>query len=149
MNHPISSEHPNFTWPELTCRHCGLIIVDDHFWAHMDLLQQLRAWWGSPFIVTSGHRCPSYNADVGGALGSQHLRFATDFIPSVKSPRLKFAVDQVDEPWAAPAVMALDLVEKEAEALGFRGIGRYEEFLQVDLRDGDVARWDDREDVRA
>ncbi len=38
------------------------------------LLDPIRAAWGSPIAVNSGYRCPKLNAAVGGVSTSQHLR---------------------------------------------------------------------------
>ncbi len=51
----------NFTPEEMACRHCGEILVAPVF---MDRLQAMRAKLGFPFLVSSGYRCPSYNAKV-------------------------------------------------------------------------------------
>jgi len=59
--------------------------------------------------------------------------FATDIIPSVKSPHLDEQLLPV----------ALDLVAAKAEELGFTGIGRYDIFIHLDMRPN-VARWDER-----
>lgn len=37
-----------------------------------NVLDPLREAWGAPVIVTSGYRCRSLNAVVGGAKSSQH-----------------------------------------------------------------------------
>ena len=38
-----------------------------------NVLDPLREEWGAPIIVTSGFRCVSLNAVVGGARSSQHV----------------------------------------------------------------------------
>ncbi len=54
------------------CSHsgCSITLVDA---ALVDLLQALRDAMEVPIHVTSGYRCISRNAEVGGAKASQHL----------------------------------------------------------------------------
>ena len=66
-------------------------------------------------------------------LGAQHMIFATDIVPSVKSPHLPQPI----------LPEALDLIADKAEELGFTGIGRYDIFIHLDMRPN-VARWDER-----
>lgn len=60
----------HFKLKEFACKHCGEIKVD------VDLLVRLeevrRRIGNRPIIVTSGYRCPTHNARVGGAKNSQH-----------------------------------------------------------------------------
>lgn len=45
-------------------------------------LSRLRELWGGPLVVTSGMRCPAWNAEQGGAAHSAHLyRVAADVYP--------------------------------------------------------------------
>lgn len=45
------------------------------------LLTLIRVYYNSPVIITSGYRCPTHNAKVGGAKKSKHLtNTAADFI---------------------------------------------------------------------
>ncbi len=49
----------------------------------LTLLQPLRDAWGSGIIITSGYRCPSLNAAVGGSPNSAHeLGYAADLVPA-------------------------------------------------------------------
>ena len=48
-----------------------------------DVLDGLRAAWGSAIEVTSGYRCPALNKAVGGVQNSAHLRgVAADLVPA-------------------------------------------------------------------
>ena len=48
----------------------------------METLERLRDEYGA-IIITSGYRCPSYNAQVGGVSYSAHMKGqAADFVPS-------------------------------------------------------------------
>jgi uncharacterized protein YcbK (DUF882 family) len=52
---------PHFSRAELACKHCGLVQVEPVF---LDRLEELRRTIGVPLVVTSGTRCPEYNARV-------------------------------------------------------------------------------------
>ena len=126
MKIPIT-EH--FELSELWSPDNGEILIDDLFFEHMALLEELRAAAGVPMRVNSGHRSVDHNAEVGGAIKSMHLRFATDLAP----------LGNTD--------VALTDLFNLAEALGFEGIGQYNSFLHLDRRDligRRPARWDKR-----
>ena len=54
-------------------------------------VQQIRNHYGKPMEITSGLRCPSYNASVGGVEDSLHLSgYAVDFY-------MKGVTDTLDE----------------------------------------------------
>lgn len=57
----MRSEH--FSEKELHCRHCGVCRFSPEFLIH---LERLRRAYGQPMSVTSGYRCPDYDATVGG-----------------------------------------------------------------------------------
>ncbi len=40
----------------------------------MRLLNQIREDYGKPIGITSGARCPTYNAKIGGAKASEHTK---------------------------------------------------------------------------
>ena len=100
----------------------------------VEKLQEMRDKAKKPIIITSGYRCPAYNrrpennGGVGGADWSQHM--------------LGRAADIVIEGWDPVEVAAL------AEEVGFVGIGIYNTFVHVDVRDGAPARWDYRTGVK-
>jgi len=126
MKIPIT-EH--FELSELWSPDNGEILIDDLFFEHMALLEELREAAGVPLRVNSGHRSADHNAEVGGAIKSMHLRFATDLAP----------LGNTD--------VALTDLFNLAEALGFEGIGQYNSFLHLDRRDligRRPARWDKR-----
>lgn len=91
-----------------------------HIRASLDALERLRALWGRPIVITSGHRCVEHNRRVGGAPHSQHLRIAFDC--------------------ACPARLQSEFI-RLAKAAGFRGIGRYPQrnFVHLDL--GPTREW--------
>ena len=100
---------PNFRPAEVACKHCGELYYDP---AAMDALQALRDAWGKPLGINSGHRCAAHNKAVGGTANSQHLKIAFD----CRCPRAEQA-----------AFIAA------AKAAGFTGIGRYQNFIHLDL----------------
>jgi len=61
----------HFTRAEFTCAcGCGLDAIDLGL---VEGLERLRVFLNLPVRVTSGCRCQSHNAAVGGAPGSQHV----------------------------------------------------------------------------
>lgn len=51
----------NFTEDEMRCSHCGELKINEPF---MDRLQALRKDFAHAMIITSGYRCPEYNAEI-------------------------------------------------------------------------------------
>lgn len=100
---------------------------------HIELLQKLRDVAG-PLKVTSGIRCPTHNAEVGGAKRSKHLpnkdgfcvasdiTYATGTLSNRRILKLYVLADQIG---------------------GFKGIGLYKGRIHVDSREGRRARWID------
>jgi zinc D-Ala-D-Ala carboxypeptidase len=50
-----------FKPPEFACKHCAANLMEDGFLLELD---ELRHRFGRPLIITSGYRCPAYNAQV-------------------------------------------------------------------------------------
>ena len=128
----LREDIPNFTWAEVL----GGFQPDERFWKHMMGLQQLRDWWDAPLRITSGFRSQKHNEYIGGAKKSQHMIFATDIIPSVKSHHLK----------KQNLPKALEMIADKADDLGFNGIGKYDLFVHLDMR-GKKSHWDNRRSV--
>lgn len=109
----------NFRSAEFDCHGsgcCSETLVDEQL---VKFLQQIRDHFGAPVIITSGYRCLTHNASVGGASGSTHFQG-------------KAADIQVKG--VAPAEVA-----KFAESIGILGIGLYETakdgyFVHIDTR---------------
>ena len=108
------TEH--FMHSDFICPCCDTIRIVPAFYTHAGLLEWLRREAGFPIVITSGYRCKSHNATVGGGARSWHLLFATDIQPMDKDPE------------------QLQRLFQLAQNIGFRGIGRYETFLHLDLR---------------
>ena len=62
------AEH--FRMREFECPCCHLVRLSPLL---VYLLEELRAFWGNPVLITSGFRCPSHNRRVNGAPRSLHL----------------------------------------------------------------------------
>lgn len=99
---------------EFACRHCDANQMDAVFLEEID---ELRARYGRPLVVSSGYRCPAHNAAVSstGLTGPHTTGRATDF-----------AIDR------GPALQLL----KVALGMNFTGIGIQQKgggrFLHVD-----------------
>lgn len=110
----------NFRMGEFGCKcaRCKEILVDEGL---VERLQQIRNHFEKAVIITSGYRCATHNAEVGGVAGSRHTKGqAADFyIPGI-----------------TPAEIA-----KFAESIGVKGIGLYEkadcgdDFVHIDTRE--------------
>tara|TARA_R110000824_G_scaffold69581_2_gene179129 strand:- start:384 stop:749 length:366 start_codon:yes stop_codon:yes gene_type:complete len=121
----MSNITENFKYEELVSRPSLCLKITPLLYHHMDLLQKLRDIVGA-ISINSAYRTDENNSRVGGVDNSMHLEFATDL---------------------RPHSVGLDALNKEAERLGFSGIGRYKTFLHVDCRaflGRDNARWDSR-----
>lgn len=112
---------PSFTPQELSCNHCGKLVID---LAAMDKLQTLRRILNRPINVTSGTRCVQWNASVGGASSSYHLNGRAFDIPIAPGD---------DRSWLVFL----------AGMAGFTGLGVYETFIHVDT--GPRRFWDENE----
>jgi len=91
-------------------------------------LQAIRDAIGSPIHIASSYRCPVHNAEVGGALFSQHLQgWAADLHTGV-----------------TPEELAAELLQLiRAGRIPQGGVGLYDWGVHYDLR-GTQARWDER-----
>lgn len=110
-----------FSPEELECPCCSEIQMDDDF---MCILGKLREDFDYPMPVTSGYRCESHNADVGGSAKSQHLEG-----------------NAVDVAWGHfPAKYKFKLVQFALD-YGFSGLGIGDEFIHLDRRGGAGKMW--------
>ncbi|WP_127143319.1 YcbK family protein [Pelagibacterium montanilacus] len=111
---------PSFSPEEIACRGTGAILVHEEA---LDRLQALREKIGKPMIVNSAYRSPEHNRKVGGAPRSKHPEGHAYDISMANHDPVQF--------------------EKEANALGFLGIGHYpnSNFMHIDL--GPVRRWNE------
>ena len=106
-----------FKLEEFSCKHCGENEIDPDFVSRLD---ELRARYGRPMVITSGYRCPEHNAAVSstGTHGPHTTGRAADI-----SVARRDAYDLLR--------LALDM--------GFRGIGVNQKgagrFLHLDMID--------------
>jgi uncharacterized protein YcbK (DUF882 family) len=118
---------PRTSWPseyilrrELACKcGCGMDTVDAEL---LVVLHNTRVHFDSPLIISSGNRCPKYNARVGGSKNSMHMR----------SRAADIVVVGVD-----PAEVYRYLDNKYTNRYG---VGNYWNFTHIDTRAG-IARW--------
>ena len=120
----------NFNLREFICTHPE----HDHVIVYPELvekLQKLRNLLDNPIYINSAYRCPERNKQVGGAENSQHKKGkAVDFI-------LDNHLYNVNE------------IAEMATEIGFNGIGLYNNFIHVDIRELPEGRtnpiiWDNR-----
>jgi len=90
------------------------------------VLDHLRDRLGKPIAITNAYRAPAYNACIGGATSSQHMKFLA----------LDFKVSGMVAPDVAQALRWL----RDEEGFFKGGIGRYNGFTHVDTR-GTNATW--------
>ena len=117
----------NFNLSEFECK-CGCVMpefVKKNVTELAENLQVLRDAVGR-LDLTNAYRCKEHNADVGGAVNSQHVKGKA---ADIKSSTI--------EPWDM-ATTVDDLMKSEKFKLG--GIGIYNTFTHVDTR-GSRARW--------
>ena len=76
------SEHygkwDNFTDKELACSCCGTFNESEQFNETMDLVQELRSWYGKPVIVTSAYRCEKHIIEAAKTNVGEHTKGAID-----------------------------------------------------------------------
>ena len=117
----------NFNLSEFECK-CGCVMpefVKKNVIELAENLQVLRDEVGR-LDLTNAYRCKEHNADVGGAVNSQHVKGkAADIKSSTIEP-------------SDMAITVDDLMKTEKFKLG--GIGIYNTFTHVDTR-GSRARW--------
>lgn len=110
----------NFDRSEFECPcGCGFDTVDTEL---IEFCQSIRTQFGR-VTITSGCRCPEYNAEIGGSKNSQHLygRAADIVVPNVDA----WTVQQYCEDELIPS-----------------GLGSYDSFTHIDTRSGGQARWE-------
>ena len=112
----------NFNLKEFECTHKNHrhVKVDSEL---VEKLQELRERLGLPMIINSGYRCSERNIQVGGAEHSQHLLGkAADISLHNQS-------------------MSGQDIASLARGIGFTGIGLYDNFIHLDVREGQPAKW--------
>jgi uncharacterized protein YcbK (DUF882 family) len=113
------AEH--FARSEFKCK-CGRCLCDTVDVELLSVLGDVRKKFDAPVHIISGHRCPRYNALVGGVSASRHLLGqAADISVAGVGPTIVYDYLKLQYP-------------------DRYGIGLYATFVHVDVR-GPKARW--------
>lgn len=113
----------NFNQKEFACKcGCGFANPAPELVMRLEKFRELCG--NQPVIINSACRCVKHNNTVKGSKTSQHLH-------GMAADVRKFSNMTIDE------------MAKKAEEAGFRGIGKYNTFVHVDVRKT-PARWDYR-----
>jgi len=89
-------------------------------------LEEVRTFLGdNPITIVSGFRCKHWNDNVGGAKKSQHL------VGKAADIRVK----------GTTADVVHSEMLQHAPSMGIKGIGKYPQFVHLDVRSGPPARW--------
>lgn len=116
----MSQISKNFKRAEFACKcGCGFDTVDAVL---LRVVQDVRKHFSARITITSGCRCESHNANVGGSPNSQHLHGRAADIQ----------VEGVDPP------LVSQWLEKAHPDVS---IGRYDTFTHIDTRTNGPARW--------
>ena len=84
--------------------------------------EAVRAMYGKPIKILSGYRTEKHNRAIGGARFSQHVQGrALDLRPPDGVTIAKFYAD----------------IKKNAWNFGIRGLGKYRNFVHIDVRPAD------------
>lgn len=120
MDH-IKQLTKNFNEREFVCHCCGELVLDSEL---VICLQMLRDLLGEPITVNCGYRCLKHNRELGSKDTSQHrLGKAADITAKNKTPG--------------------EVARKASEIPKFKcgGIGVYNTFTHLDIRENGPARW--------
>jgi len=106
----------HFKRDEFACKcGCGFDAVDIEI---VEKLEEIREYYSTPIIITSGCRCSRYNDYIGGVSQSKHLKgIAADFTVMGVDPK---DVQKYLKDWNG-------------------GLGSYKNFTHIDA--GDKRRW--------
>ncbi len=100
-----------FSEDEFNCSCCDNNSVGRELILKLDLARELAE---TPFVITSGYRCPKHNKEVGGVKESAHVKgLAVDIAVSDNVARLN--------------------ILKGLIIAGFRRIGIGKDFIHVDI----------------
>ena len=124
----------NFSKSEFECR-CGCEMPDDVLENVKKLAEQLqiiRDYVQEPIIINSAYRCLRHNKMIGSNDRSQH--------PKGKAADIVIMDFTPDE---TASVIENMLTNETLPSFHIGGLGRYNTFTHVDIREND-ARWDNR-----
>lgn len=120
-----------FKAKEFACKcGCGYADPDPRL---LDTLDAIREYVGRPIIVNSGCRCQKHNDSpkVGGVKGSQHVKG-------------KAADIRCREMTAGTLWQKIRELHGMGKLPKLGGLGRYDDFVHVDVRDGVLVQFDYR-----
>lgn len=119
----------NFISTEFDCQGkgcCSATLIDNCL---VEYLQQIREHFRKPITISSGYRCATHNANVGGASQSYHMRGqAADIVIAGITPAQ---------------------VASYAESIGIKGIGLYSSFTHIDTRATKSFWYSDKQEYRS
>tara|TARA_R110002012_G_scaffold221506_1_gene393036 strand:+ start:1422 stop:1763 length:342 start_codon:yes stop_codon:yes gene_type:complete len=108
-----------FKLEDFNCRETGKNEMSEEF---LEKLDDLRHVCGFPFIITSGYRDPTHSIEARKAKAGTHARgIASDI--------------QINNGNEAYQII------KNAQSMGFNGIGVAKSFIHVDIREGMPVIW--------
>ena len=108
-----------FKLSDFDCQETGNNEMSEEF---LEKLDELRHKCGFPFIITSGYRDPTHSIEARKAKAGTHARgIASDI-----------RINNGNE--------AYDII-KNAQSMGFNGIGVAKSFIHVDIREGMPVIW--------
>lgn len=105
---------------------CGFASVDAEL---LEVITDVRETFATPLVITSGCRCETHNANVGGAVNSSHmLGLAVD----VRPPKSEVGFYQLLKD------IHKYLLDKYPDKYG---IARGDNFVHIDVKPGKARRW--------
>ena len=113
---PIAMKH--FKLDEFACNCCGVIRMDDNF---LRMIDQARDLAGVKFIIVSGYRCPTHNAEVGSTSQNHTRGKAADIFCNAGPVRLRIVRDLL--------------------VVGFQRLGIGPTFIHADITEGASSIW--------
>lgn len=125
----------NFSLSEFNCK-CGDCTIPSDVLFNIKIvaknLQILRDYVGVPVRINSAYRCKEHNKAVGGSSRSQHIlgKAADITIDGVTADEVYYIVRKLRR-------------NPMLEGVIFQGLGRYNTFTHVDIRDS-YTTWDYR-----
>jgi zinc D-Ala-D-Ala carboxypeptidase len=112
------TEFVYFTRSEFDCSETGENEIPDAFVHRLD---ELRERCGFPFNINSGYRSPNHSIEAAKDAPGEHTRAAADIGISGGTQRY--------------------ILQREAYAMGFTGIGVHKQFIHVDDRASFPSSW--------
>ncbi len=124
----MSGPSKHLSWKELACKDGTPYpeYSDDRVYRLARVFEIIRSHFGDkPIVIHSAYRTKTHNKKIGGAKGSQHLVGKALDLGPPKGVGIKRFYDEI-------------LANRKDWGIG--GIGKYNTFVHVDIRDGN-ANW--------